>query len=77
MAFAFGLIQSPSCPVPAPWENLAGDQADSGIANSGGQIAHEKKLCNVISCGYLCSRSKNFALWLDCGQITATEVLQG
>ena len=42
VAFAFGLIQSPSCPVPAPWENLAGDQADSGIANSGGQIAHEK-----------------------------------
>lgn len=47
MAFVFGLIQSPSYPVPVPWENFAGDQADSGIANSGGQIAYEKS-CVVL-----------------------------
>lgn len=47
MAFVFGLIQSPSCPVPVPWENFAGGQADSGIANSGGQMAYEKS-CVVL-----------------------------
>lgn len=43
MAFVFGLIQSPSHPVPVPWgKKFTGDQADYRIGNLGGSLAHKR-----------------------------------